>query len=92
MAHLPQEEADRPSDQPEMYDVVMIQCNAYVVLHFYIFQNFTQNSLGSHGLISTLPSLTLPFPLMMILAPVSFSMFFNVFPRGPDTIVSISHL
>ena len=75
-----------------MYDVVMIKCNAYMVLHFYIFQNFTQNSLGSHGLIFTLPSLTLPFPLMMILAPVSFSMFFNVFPRGPDTIVSISHL
>ena len=40
----------------------------------------------------TLPSLTDPFPLMMILAPVSFSMFFKVFPLGPDTIVSISHL
>ena len=37
MARLPQEEADRPSDQPKMYDVVMIQCNAYVVLHFLYF-------------------------------------------------------
>ena len=73
-----------------MYDVVMIQCNAYVVLHFYIFEKFTHNFLGSHGLIFTLPSLTLPFPLMMILAPVSFSMFFKVFPRGPKAIISLN--
>ena len=31
----------------------------------------------------TFPSLTLPLPRMMIFAPVSFSIFFNVFPRGP---------
>lgn len=31
----------------------------------------------------TFPSLTEPFPRMMILAPVSFSIAFNVFPRGP---------
>ena len=31
----------------------------------------------------TLPSLTLPLPLMMIFAPVSFSMFFKVLPLGP---------
>lgn len=31
----------------------------------------------------TFPSLTEPFPRIIILAPVSFSMAFNVFPRGP---------
>ena len=38
---------------------------------------------GCPSFLPTLPSFTLPFPRIIILAPVSFSMFLRVFPRGP---------